>query len=154
MGRGGHVAGHRCHASGRAGPVLPCTSSGLKVWGGEVGGKRSKKGCRKLGAGREGENTRAWGDWKFPVIAAPRGQANSKVPLSSAPSPIEGSLSENNGNGILLPLPPGRAGPTSSLPHRKQCFLVLTVGYPQVRMALGAPQGCRALWLRADDNWG
>lgn len=76
------------------------------------------------------------------------------MPLSSAPSPVEGSLNENNGNRILLPLPPGRAGPTSYLPHGKQCFLVLTVGYPQGRMALGAPQGCRALWLRADDNWG
>lgn len=40
---GDHVAGHRCHASGRAGPVLPCASSRLKAWGGEVGGKEEQE---------------------------------------------------------------------------------------------------------------
>ena len=82
------------------------------------------------------------------MIAAPAGQTDSQgTSFLLLLLPLLGGLSENNGNGILLPLPPGRAWPASSWPHRKECFLVLAVWYPQAGMALGAPQGRKALWL-------
>ena len=82
-----------------------------------------------------------------PVVAALAGQTDSQGTSFLLLLPLLGGLSENNGNGILLPLLPGRAGPASSLPHQKECFLVLAVWSPQARMALGAPQGRKALWL-------
>lgn len=112
-------------------------------------GVRGSRGCgRSRGGRKRGRKHKSpGGRWEGPLLLLQLVGQAPRRPLLLLLSPLWGSLSENNGNGILLPLLPGRAGPTSSSPHRKECFLVQTVWYPQGRRALGAPQGPKALWL-------
>lgn len=98
--------------------------------------------------GEGGGSRRQEGGWNALVIAALAGQTDSQgTSFLLLLLPLLGGLSENNGNGILLPLLPGRAGPASSSPHRKECFLVLAVWHPQARMALGLPRDGRLCGL-------
>lgn len=152
QGKQGLATGDRCQ--GWAPPAL----SFLQTQG--IGGEGAGRGSRGRRGGvgtsqRGGGRTRPWGGWNVLVTAAPAGPADSPREGTSFLElwlPLLGSLGENNGNGILLPLLPG--GPARFLRAPPKGMLsspgcVVPAGKND---AWGLPG--EGFVAGADDNWG
>lgn len=106
-----------------------------------MGGREAKEGVWESRGGRKQEPSRGVGR---PLVAAPAGPTLEAPPSSSPPVVVQSERTM-----AVESLLPSRLAGLGRLPppHREECFLVLAVWYPQGRMALGAPQGRKALWL-------
>ena len=95
-----------------------------------------------------------WGGWNVLVTVAPAGPANSPREGTSFLElwlPLLGSLGENNGNGILLPLLPGGPAPFLRAPPKGMLSSPGCVVPAGKNDAWGLPG--EGFVAGADDNW-